>query len=170
MVQIILARNHFFSHTGSDFISHMVQIILDVSGWLPDMFRPYGFISHMVQIILCKKRGQSNSFNILYIPHGSDNTSSTVRFVSWSIIFFISHMVQIIRTAWIGAYCLCRYFISHMVQIIPGNTITFEHLDNSYFISHMVQIIQVSEMLSMYYFGTNFISVSYTHLTLPTKA
>mgnify|MGYP005674212765 CR=1 FL=1 len=53
----------------------------------------------------------------LYIPHGSDNTSSYEALL-FTIAIFISHMVQIIRANAVANVTSVPYFISHMVQII----------------------------------------------------
>ena len=71
----------------------------------------------MVQIIRVKLVSLKKLMS-LYIPHGSDNTSSTSDWEALPNLPFISHMVQIIpgkRGDIVAAFC---FFISHMVQII----------------------------------------------------
>ena len=76
----------------------------------------------------------------LYIPHGSDNTTGNTPVGSAFFNFFISHMVQIIRTQTKENVQVTLNFISHMVQIIPP-TMSISPYASSNFISHMVQII-----------------------------
>ena len=118
----------------------------------------------MVQIIPGRWSGVSFQKDILYIPHGSDNTYFSHRcFITRHGLYiphgsdntlsclcsllktsnFISHMVQIIRKKFLGFKCLCVCFISHMVQIIPDNTAP-SILPANFFISHMVQIILIA--------------------------
>ena len=71
----------------------------------------------MVQIIHYITYAAVQSDNNLYIPHGSDNThNENARLCK--ILYFISHMVQIIHNHVLANVNKGKIFISHMVQII----------------------------------------------------
>ena len=73
----------------------------------------------MVQIIPAFAFYYPPHAQLLYIPHGSDNTQTDPR-GAMNRTIFISHMVQIIPASIrdINGFS-GRNFISHMVQIIP---------------------------------------------------
>jgi len=112
------------------------------------------FISHMVQMKV-RYIFNVNTVNILYIPHGSDE-SHILMSLDETTVVFISHMVQMKVIIALLTISIVLFFISHMVQMKVDN-LAKSIKDALNFISHMVQM-KDQQSLQFIRHGSYFIS------------